>query len=135
MWWNSIIYFPLHHSTSLNQPLHSFFFFFLALTHHFDWKRDEYPTALLMDNCAHSSLILYWYSTKTQQVVLSYRLVTVWNLRPYQWTFCIFSIRNPLVYLAPLNKSFTNACIGHLENIDSLGCIYLPHVYAFYYTA
>ena len=37
----------------------------------------------LSDNVA----ILTWYYMKIQLGVVSKRLVAVWNLKPYQWTF------------------------------------------------
>lgn len=69
--------------------------------------------------------ILLWYYTQIQQVIVSKRVVVMWNLRPYHWTFHASLYENPFIYLVLWVHlicvyDFVTSCIGHLENIGSL---------------
>lgn len=76
--------------------------------------------------------ILYYYYTKSLEVVISWKLVVIWNLKPQQWTFhtqvmglsCTF---DPL----PIDDFVTS--VAYLENIGSLSCTDLINVHISFY--
>lgn len=73
--------------------------------------------------------ILIWYCTKTIPVVVSQRLVVMWNMKVYQGFFCIPPHWSLLVYLVLQMAIFTRVwsvplCIRPLESIGSISCIF-----------
>lgn len=70
------------------------------------WKREEYfnsffPLQIIMD-------ILIWFYTKTWQVVVSWRLITMQNLKPYQGILRTVTLKS-IDLLCTLDGSFTHA--------------------------
>lgn len=75
--------------------------------------------------------ILLWYHSKIWQVVVSQRLVAMWNLQSYQWTFC--TLLHLVLRMDHLSMCILTLWIGHLGNIGSLSYSDIPIIDTFYY--
>ena len=83
--------------------------------HSYNW---EYPSLMLYQNLTSG---------------ICWRLVTVWNLKPYQWTFHTLLHKNPSISLFLLINLLPVHDLHHLEITDSLNYTAHPNVDTFHF--
>ena len=83
--------------------------------HSYNW---EYPSLMLYQNLTSG---------------ICGRLVTVWNLKPYQWTFHALLHKNPSISLFLLINLLPVHDFHHLEITDSLNYTAHPNVDTFHF--
>lgn len=71
--------------------------------------------------------------SKTQQAVLSERLIVIRNKKPYQWTFIFCYIKIHCSFLLFEWIFYPGIILWHLDYLDSLSYGDLPNVGAFHY--
>ena len=83
--------------------------------HSYSW---EYPSLMLYQNLTSG---------------ICWRLVTIWNLKPYQWTFHTLLHKNPSISLFLLINLLPVCDFHHLEITDSLNYTAHPNIDTFHF--